>query len=99
MARRRMHVEPGGSAVLTISDHLPWDDVNEHLYCLQEKLNAYLRFIESGEIYLKWPKAAGHPVLIDVVMQFPAPECASWFFVKTATAIEAAGFKIRTRVL
>jgi hypothetical protein len=93
-----IHVEPEGSAVLTVSDHLLWDDVNEHLYCLQEKLNTYLAFIESGEIYSKWPKAVGHPIRIDVVMQFPAPECASWFFVETAIAIEAAGFKFSTRV-
>lgn len=29
--------------VLTISDHLEWDDEdNNHLYLLQEKVNAYL---------------------------------------------------------
>jgi hypothetical protein len=41
------HVEPGGSAVLTVSDHLPWDNIDQHLYCLQEKLNTYLRFIRK----------------------------------------------------
>jgi hypothetical protein len=43
-------VNAGGDVVLTVSDHLSWDRVNEHLFCLQEKLNCYLRFVESGEI-------------------------------------------------
>jgi hypothetical protein len=34
-----------GRAILTISDHLSWDDVKAHFFTLQEKLNAYLRFI------------------------------------------------------
>lgn len=33
--------------VLTISDHLEWDNDNEHIYLLQEKINAYLMAIES----------------------------------------------------
>ncbi|MBC6110685.1 DUF6572 domain-containing protein [Pedobacter fastidiosus] len=40
---------------LTISDHLDWDDEYYHLSVLQEKINAYLRFIESGEIYDVYP--------------------------------------------
>ena len=37
-------IDPVGNAVLTISDHLSWEDVNGHLFHLQEKINAYLRF-------------------------------------------------------
>jgi len=94
-----VHVEPSGNAVLTIADHLPWDKVNEHLYCLQEKLNAYLSFIESGEIYQKWPDAVGHPILIDVVMKYPAPGGAAGFLEKVSAAIQAAGFKFNIRSL
>ena len=94
-----VHVEPSGNAVLTISDHLPWDKINEHLYCLQEKLNAYLRFIESGEIYKKWPDAVEHSILIDLVMKFPAPASTAAFFEKVSSTIVAAGFKFNTRLL
>ncbi len=38
----------GGDVVLTISDHLPWDEVGEHLRILQGRTNCYLGFIESG---------------------------------------------------
>ena len=36
---------------LTISDHLEWDDNNEHLLILQNKINTYISFVESGGIY------------------------------------------------
>jgi hypothetical protein len=94
-----IHVEPSGNAVLTVTDHLPWDKINEHLYWLQEKLNAYLRFIESGEIYQKRPYAVGHPILIDGVLKYPAPGTAAGFLEKVSAAVQVAGFKFNTRVL
>jgi hypothetical protein len=43
-----------GDLWLTIVDHLPWDEnEGDHLILLQNKLNAYLRFKESGEIFEK----------------------------------------------
>jgi hypothetical protein len=57
-----------GDIWLTISDHLPWDaDEIGHLELLQGKINAYLRFIESGELMRKIPDAAGRSVIIDLV--------------------------------
>lgn len=48
--------ESTGKVILTIADHLPWDD-SEHLPLLQKKLISYLAFIESGEIYESYPRA------------------------------------------
>lgn len=45
--------EKDGRIVLTISDHLEWDDKHEHIYLLQEKINAYLTAIETGQIEKK----------------------------------------------
>jgi hypothetical protein len=48
-----------GDLWLTISDHLPWGEIEgEHLVLLQNKLNAYLGAIESGEIFSKVPGAS-----------------------------------------
>jgi hypothetical protein len=30
-------IDPAGNVVLTVSDHLRWDSVNEQLFCLQEQ--------------------------------------------------------------
>ena len=57
-----------GDVVLTIADHLEWTGSdNEHLLLLQEKLNTYLSFVESGELLEAYPDAKGRTVLIDVV--------------------------------
>jgi len=90
---------PTGELILTISDHLPWDKVNEHLFCLQEKLNCYLRFVESGELFTLYPNVVGRQISIDVVLQYPAPEDARWFFDKASQAISAAGFRFSSRHL
>ena len=60
-------ISPNGEeALLFIIDHLPWNQGteldHEHMYLLQEKINAYLSFIESGEIYRKYPNATDKPI-------------------------------------
>ena len=83
---------------LVISDHLGWDEVNEHLFCLQEKLNCYFRFIESGELTQKFPDAADQKVAIAIALKHDIPETAAWFFEKARQASEAAGFALNWHV-
>ena len=35
--------------ILLITDHLEWKDEYNHLVILQEKINAYISFLESGQ--------------------------------------------------
>lgn len=42
---------------LLLADHLDWSDELQHLTLLQDKMNAYLSFIESGQIYAVYPDA------------------------------------------
>lgn len=43
---------PGTDLVrLVIADHLPWDDVHAHKLMIQEKVNTYIAFVESGQIH------------------------------------------------
>jgi hypothetical protein len=92
-------INDAGEAVLTVSDPLPWKRVDEHLSYLQEKLNTYLIFIESGQLYNEFPAAIGCPAVIEVVMKHDAPEKAFWFFDKAAAIIEGAGFQFRLRTI
>lgn len=85
-----------GDFLLTISDHLPWDrEENQHILLLQEKINAYLRFVESGEMMNKYPDANGRNIVINVVSKFPLSVKAYAFFKQAETAISAAGFDLR----
>jgi hypothetical protein len=85
-----------GDLWLTISDHLPWDEnEGDHLILLQDKLNTYLRFIESGEVFSKVPEARGRNVVINLVGKFPLSQQANLFVGKAQEAIEGAGFRLQ----
>jgi hypothetical protein len=89
-----------GDLLLTVSDHLPWDEgEGQHLLLLQEKLNAYLRFVESGELVKKFPEASGRNIVINVVSKFALSETAQAFFEKAGSAIRVAGFELRFSLL
>ncbi|WP_440411885.1 DUF6572 domain-containing protein [Neorhizobium petrolearium] len=86
-----------GDFWLSISDHLPWEDgENEHLFLLQEKINSYLRFIESGEILKKYPEARQKKLVINIGHKYPLSENAIRFIAAARSAIENAGFVLRT---
>jgi hypothetical protein len=85
-----------GDLILTISDHLDWDEnEGEHLLVLQKKLNAYLEFIESGQIYTKVPQARGRKIVIQVMGKFPLSEEARKFYRLAGKAIEDYGYSLR----
>jgi len=60
-----------GDTVLTILDSWDWRDEHEHLLALQNKINAYLHFVESGQIWTSYPLASGTNVTIDILTRFP----------------------------
>ena len=86
-----------GKVVLTVSDHLEWD--HEHLALLQEKLNVYVAFIESGELTGTYPDAAERQPVIDVVCRYEPSGEAEELFSKVAYALKGAGIEFRYRVL
>jgi hypothetical protein len=89
-----------GEMVLTVSDHLDWDEnEGEHLLVLQKKLNAYLEFIESGQIYAKFPQAAGRKIVIQVVGKYPLSEEASKFYRLARGTVEGYGYSLRFKEL
>ncbi|MEO4210121.1 DUF6572 domain-containing protein [Acinetobacter sp. X9] len=63
-------ITAGGDYLLTIADHLPWES-KEHLFILQEKLNTYISFIESNEIYDLYPEARGCKIIINLMYKYP----------------------------
>jgi len=79
--------------ILTIADHMSWAAPKDHLWDLQEKLNAYLRFLESGEIFQKFPDAHGRQARIHIALLHAIPPENLWFFEKAESAVEKAGFR------
>lgn len=66
---------------LVISDHLGWelDEEMEHLLLLQEKINSYIAFIESGEICTAIPSAIGKAPIIKVIGKYALSKQAEAF--------------------
>lgn len=59
--------------VLIITDHLEWN--NEHLIILQHKINLYLHYIESEQIYTNTPEAIGKVIIIKLICKFTPEQC------------------------
>lgn len=83
-----------GHVVLTITDHLDWSNSNAHQILLQNKLNRYLAFVESGEILVNYPDAKDRPVVFKVVFQFPPDEPGQAFLARVKPVVESAGYKL-----
>jgi len=60
-------LHPDGSrVVLTISDHLDWEDGEKHAAALQTKIYRYLDFVDHGELLERYPKAVDKQVVIEI---------------------------------
>jgi len=80
---------------LTISDHLEWDDTNEKLLLLQGKINSYLKFIESEQIYEQYPNEKSLDVHI-VLLSLHLPNEEGLIFLKSVKPlIEKTGISFR----
>lgn len=84
--------------VLVISDHLPFEGNDEHLFVLQEKINTYLSFVESGEMLESFPTAKGRPIVITVICKFAPSHLAKKFFEKVEAIVREAGFSFSYQV-
>lgn len=89
--------DSSGEVVLTITDQFEWGD-NEHLLMLQEKLNTYLSFVESGEILDTYPDSKGRNVLISLVCKYPPDENGLGFLNQVSGIVEGAGMKFSYQV-
>ena len=87
-----------GDVVLTIADHLPWDEPNEHLAALQAKINRYLEFIESGQLVEEYSNAKpGVGVRIEIVFKYAPSRDGESFLDFARRTIEVAGWKFSWR--
>lgn len=84
-----------GAVHLNIVDPLPWDDY--HLRLLREKLNAYLGFIETGEIYQSYPEATGRELVISILLRFRPNREAVAFFEQAKAVVQSYGAALLLR--
>lgn len=83
-----------GKIILKIFDHLDWEDEKKHLFLLQDKINNYLTYIESGQIYEKFPNANNVLKIISISFLNMLSTNAIKFLDNSAKIVEDAGFKL-----
>ncbi|WP_293309451.1 DUF6572 domain-containing protein [Pedobacter sp. UBA5917] len=86
-----------GEVILTISDHINWDDTQYHLSALQEKINAYLNFIDSEEIYKEYPNAIGKKLIVQITGKYHINKEGHEFIEKVAAFLNNGdiGFEVK----
>ena len=89
---------PGSAEVrLIIADHLDWAHVNDHALQLQEKINVYLAFIESGQVQRR-PEVASiesPEVWIWVRGLYEPPAEAEPFLARVEEFLASVGVRFR----
>ncbi|MGL4818928.1 MAG: DUF6572 domain-containing protein [Bacilli bacterium] len=88
-----------GNVMFVISDHLDWSEEFEHLVLLQDKLNAYIAFIESGEINERYPIATGRAIEIVVYAKYNRSEKATEFYHVAGAQIAQIGITLRFELI
>jgi hypothetical protein len=92
---------PGSSVVkLVITDLLGWDDFEAHARLLQDKVNTYLEFVESGQLAgMQTPKIPEAPdVHIALVLQYAPTKEAEEFFIRVREFLAGVGMKLGVEV-
>jgi hypothetical protein len=85
---------PGSKEVrLVITDHLPWSSEGTHLLLLQEKLNTYIAFVESGQLLkLTSPKVPLDPeIIVVIVAKHPPTSAAETFLERVKEVLSGIG--------
>jgi hypothetical protein len=84
-----------GYVTLSIIDSTDWQDEQQHLILLQEKINIYLSFIESGEIYESYPDAKGRDIEIKIHFKHDITNNCEQFLTKATDVIKGVGFDLK----
>jgi hypothetical protein len=86
-----------GSIVLTIADAWDWQDEQKHLRALQAKLNAYINFVESGQIWEAYPDSKERQLVIDIIARFPLSQAGADLLERVSIACADFQVKVRSR--
>lgn len=90
---------PNGIVRLGISDHLRWDEAqHDHLLLLQDKINTYLVYLESGQVYENNPNTKNCRFEIELVSKYELSTGALEFFRQAQKIVREAGFEFTWRV-
>lgn len=84
--------------VLLIADHLEWEEEYNHLITLQEKINAYISFLESGQHNEIFKDKEFRYGIIEIHFMYEPTEKAKQFLNTVQAQISEIGIMIQYSV-
>ena len=75
--------------------HLEWDAAIDHQSMLQEKLNAYLAHVESGDFQKQYPKAKNKKIVFNIVFKYKPDRDGYAFLRRAQQFLQQHGFALR----
>lgn len=94
-----------GSILLTIVDDLGWANEADHLLALQAKLNTYLAFVESGEVFDRLLETVGRsvprgtPITVSILAKYPPTPEAEEFLRHAKVVCQGIGVGLAHKVV
>jgi hypothetical protein len=88
-----------GEIVLTISDHLSWEDEGTHFRLIEKKMSRYLEFVRSGQVFESFPQARQTPIRIDLICKHPPSDSAARFLSAARMQLKTLGIVFSHRML
>lgn len=82
---------PDGTLLLIVSDHLDWEDPEQHKQLLTAKINSYCDYIRGEDFAAKHPGLSPKQVVILVAGQFALETEGLAFFAETAERVSGLG--------
>lgn len=89
----------GSALVLRIADAWDWADKHAHLAALQRRLDNYLAFIASGQVFETYTEAVGRKVVSDVVTSVPIAATGLELLGLAHTLAQGVGASVTHRVI
>ena len=77
----------GKSFALDIEDNWDWSIERQHLEALQTKLNTYIHYIRSGDVYSHFPDATQRQFVITISAKHEFTETAFEFLKRAADVL------------
>ena len=84
--------------VLLITDHLNWDNESEHLKILQDKINAYVAFIESKQYDEIYHNADFKMAMIEIHFKYDITDSCQKFLQVAQDQLGQIGIKIKAQI-
>lgn len=82
-----------GKVVMTISDHLDWNDLQAHIKILASKLEAYIAFSSSGDLEQTIIDARNREKRIELIHEYPPTPKAVEYLTSISDQLDSIGME------